>query len=90
LGYVTWNVYKGSIMVLRATGIYTQVAGSNVLADRLCHLSSPWYNDLGPIPGGPAGRAAFYLVTGVTAGGVESSLGTASSGITRPNTAPCP
>ena len=89
-GYVTWNVYKGSIMVLRATGIYTQVAGSNVLADRLCHLSSPWYNDLGPIPGGPAGRAAFYLVTGVTAGGVESSLGTASSGITRPNTAPCP
>jgi hypothetical protein len=57
-----------------------------VLADRLCHLSNTWYLDLGAVP---SGTGAFYLVTGIS-GGVESSLGTTSAGITRPNTAPCP
>jgi hypothetical protein len=85
-GYSQWNVYKGSLAVLRATGTYTQVPGTNVLADRLCHLSNTWYLDLGAVP---SGTGAFYLVTGIS-GGVESSLGTTSAGITRPNTAPCP
>jgi len=84
---VAWNVYKGSILVLRSTGVYTQTPGSNLLAVRLCHMGNPWDRDL--VPGFP-GSSAFYLVTGVTAGGVESSLGTNSAGTTRPNTAPCP
>jgi hypothetical protein len=39
----------------------------------------------------PAGSVAFFLTTGIAIGsGIESSLGTASSGTERPNTNPCP
>ena len=85
-GFVAWNVYKGSIPVLRSTGIYTQTPGSNLLALRLCHMGNTWDRDLVS----PPGTSAFFLVTGVTAGGAESSLGTNSAGNIRPNTAPCP
>jgi len=78
-------VYRGSLRVLRMTGIFTQIPGSNPFADRLCHLADPYYRDLSAIPTG----CAFYLVTGIS-GGVESSLGTTSSGASRLNTAPCP
>jgi hypothetical protein len=86
LGFAQWNVYKGSLTVLRTTGVYTQVPGSNPLASRFCRLDNPWYRDL---TAQPAGTAAFYLVTGLN-GSVESSLGTNSAGTTRPNTSPCP
>jgi hypothetical protein len=79
-------VYRGSLLVLRAGGGYTQAPGSNPLAARFCHVSEPWVLDL-TIP--QAGRGAFYLVSGL-AGGVESDLGTDSEGALRPNTAPCP
>jgi hypothetical protein len=80
-GFTSWNVYRGDLEVLRTTGIYTQVPGSNPLADRFCGLVVPQLLDATD-PG--AGRLAFELVTGVSAG-VESGLGDA-----RTNTHPCP
>ena len=85
-GYTQWNVYKGSIAVLRSTRVYTQTPGTAGLAAQGCHLDNTWYRDLSAMP---AGRNAFYLVTGIS-NGVESSLGTDSFGVTRPNTSPCP
>jgi hypothetical protein len=85
-GYTTWNSYRGSLAVLRATGQYTQAPGSNPLAARDCGLSDPYVFDL--TEPGP-GEVAFTLVTGV-AGGVESGLGTNSAGAPRPNANPCP
>ncbi len=85
-GYNRWNVYKGSIAVLRATGNYTQLPGSNPLAAKVCGQTNSWYTDL---TSQPAGSAAFYLVTGVS-GTSESSLGVDTRGSSRTNTNPCP
>ncbi len=85
-GYDHWNVYKGSILELRALGNYTQFAGSIPLAEKVCGQSNTWHTDL---TNQPAGTAAFYLVTGM-AGSIEGSLGTNSSGVPRTNTNPCP
>jgi hypothetical protein len=85
-GYTTWNSYRGSLAVLRATGQYTQLPGSNPLAGRDCGLGDPWVFD-DAIPG--PGEVEFNLVTGV-AGGVESSLGTNSAGGQRVSANPCP
>ncbi len=68
-------------------GLYTQVPGSNPLAGRQCGLVLPFTAD--DLTLTVPGQAAFYLTTGVAAG-VESSLGTNSAGIERPNTNPCP
>ena len=85
-GYTTWNSYRGSLTVLRATGQYTQAPGSDPLAAHDCGLSDPYVLDLDiPAPG----DVAFNLVTGVAAG-VESSLGTNSAGVPRANANPCP
>ena len=85
-GYTTWNSYRGSLSVLRATGKFTQAPGSNPLAARACGVSDPYVFDADiPAPG----EVAFNLVTGV-AGGVESSLGTNSAGVPRANSNPCP
>jgi N-acetylneuraminic acid mutarotase len=85
-GYTTWNSYRGSLAALRATGEYTQAPGSNSLAARNCGVIVPYVLDA-DVP--PPGEVAFNLVTGV-AGGVESSLGTSSAGVPRPNANPCP
>jgi N-acetylneuraminic acid mutarotase len=86
LGYTTWNSYRGSLAVLRATGQYTQAPGSNPLASRDCGLADPYApGDSVPDPG----EVAFNLVTGV-AGGVESNLGANSGGVPRANANPCP
>jgi len=84
-GYSSWNVYRGSIPMLKTTNVYSQVAGSNPLAMKLCGLTDNWYTETVTLS---PGRAAFYLVTGV-AGGVESSLGVNTQGAPRPNTNPC-
>jgi N-acetylneuraminic acid mutarotase len=85
-GPTSWNVYEGDLDVLRATGAYTQVPGSNPLADRHCGLLATSVDD----PVVPAvGKVRFVLVTGMQ-DGTEWSLGTDSSGVPRPNTAPCP
>jgi hypothetical protein len=85
-GPTQWNVYEGDLGVLKGTGVYTQPPGSNPLADRRCGETNPWVDDFGAPP---AGAVKFVLVTGVT-GGVEGSLGTNGSGVTRPNTNSCP
>ncbi|HJQ99923.1 MAG TPA: MopE-related protein [Candidatus Polarisedimenticolaceae bacterium] len=85
-GPTTWNVYEGDLSVLRTTGAYTQVPGSNPLAQKSCGVSDPYVSDLEAVP---LGAVKFSLVTGVT-GGVEGSLGTSSAGGPRANTNPCP
>ena len=85
-GYTTWNSYRGSLAVLRATGQYTQSPGSNSLAARDCGVADPYVFDIGiPAPG----EVAFSLVTGM-AGGIESGLGMNGAGVPRPNANPCP
>jgi N-acetylneuraminic acid mutarotase len=85
-GFTTWNSYRGSLAVLRSSGVYTQAPGSNPLAQRDCGLASPSDAEAA-VPN--AGEVAFWLVTGKN-GGVESSLGTNSVGAPRPNANPCP
>jgi hypothetical protein len=84
-GPTSWNVYLGDLDVLKATGMYTQVVGSNPLAGRQCGMNSTVAEDL-TVP--DVGKVSFSLVTGVTAG-VEGSLGSSSAG-PRSNLNPCP
>lgn len=85
-GFAMWNSYRGDLAVLKATGVYTQVPGSNPLARRDCGLTDVRVDDLDH-PG--PGSSMFHLTTGV-AGGVEGGLGADSTGAERPNTNPCP
>jgi hypothetical protein len=85
-GFQTWNHYMGDLAILRSTGVYTQLPGSNPLARRACGLSTPGLDET-VVPA--AGHAAFTLVTGV-ANGVEGSLGKNGQGVERPNANPCP
>jgi hypothetical protein len=82
-GAAPWHVYRGSLRVLRGTGVYTQAPGSNPIAARFCGISAPGLTD--PfVP--PLSDVAFYLVTLGASGG----LGTDSEGNVRPNVLPCP
>ena len=84
--YDLWNVYRGDLGVLEASGVYTQDTVAVPLAERTCGLADGVLAD----PTVPdAGAVAFYLVTG-RAGTAESDLGSDSSGAVRPNTNPCP
>lgn len=82
----SFNEYRGDLDILKSAGIYTQDPQTIPLAMRNCGLTDAILLD-GADP--PPGKAAFYLVTGVRAG-IESSLGTNSAGVERPNTFPCP
>jgi len=86
VGFESYNLYRGDLAILRASGTYTQVPGSNPLAWKNCALADPafWDPDI-PAPG----TGAFYLVSG-RLGGVEGSLGTDSAGAERPRTHTCP
>jgi hypothetical protein len=84
-GPTSWNLYIGDLEALKATGVYTQVPGSNALASRQCGIAALIGND-STIPN--PGKVSFSLITGVT-GGVEGSLGSSSAG-SRPNQNPCP
>ncbi len=77
--YNSFNVYRGVLSVLLATGNYTQFPDIPGAA-RFCGLASGPLNDTFTPP---AGEGAFYLVTGFD-GSAESSLGDG-----RPNTRPC-
>ena len=85
LVYNKFNVYRGDLSVLVATGEYTQDPASPA-ADRFCMLQGAFLND--PFQPAP-GQVLNYLVTGTT-GPTESSLGNDSSGAPRPNAYPCP
>jgi hypothetical protein len=85
-GFTSWNVYRGDLSVMKSTGVYTQLPGSNRLAERTCGVTATTLDDADVIL---PGAAAFYLVSGENSKG-EGSLGYASSGKERPNTNPCP
>jgi hypothetical protein len=87
VGFDSWNLYKGDLDVLKATGVYTQLPGiGNHIASQQCGLENTSAGDFGPLT---TGKVAFFLTTGV-AGGVENSLGTDGFGLERPNDNPCP
>lgn len=86
-GHTQWNVYRGELAYLRATGVYTQLPGSNPVAAWSCNLPSTLVDDT-YLP--PPGTTAFYLVTYCAAGSVESGLGDDGFGNPRPNDFPCP
>jgi hypothetical protein len=85
IGFDDWNLYRGDLAVLRATGAYTQAVGSNALADRRCDLDGPSLADESDLL---PGQVAFFLVSG-NAGGSEGDLGTDGDGFPRPNQSPC-
>jgi hypothetical protein len=72
--------------VLIATGVYSQVPGSNPLATQECRLRDPSVIDA-LIP--PSRGVAFSLVTG-TSGSTESGFDNDGFGTPRPNANPCP
>lgn len=83
--FSTYNLYRGSLAVLRDSGQYTQNPGSNPYADRFCGLAAAYYDDtVTPDPG----DAYYWLVAGTGVEG-ESPLG-AGDTVDRPNGAPCP
>jgi hypothetical protein len=82
----SYNLYAGNLDVLKSTGVYTQPAGSNSVAQRWCNSSQSLIN-WSTIP--PVGQAIFFLASG-NRNLVESSLGNNSSGQPRPNQNPCP
>jgi hypothetical protein len=85
-GFLSWNVYRGDLVVLRDTAIYTQEPGSNDLAWRWCGLPDPEVGDADPLP---EAAVAFYLISGETGSG-EGSLGQDWLGSERFNDNPCP
>lgn len=85
-GSTSWNVYFGSLDVLRTSGGYTQAPGSHALAARRCGLTEATTEDP-TLPG--SGEVSYSLVARV-ADGIEGSLGPDGGGMERPNTAPCP
>ena len=89
--FVTSNVYRGDADGLTCSyqwafdptvgdylacvpqGGWAQAQGSNAIAARFCGLTTgPLSDPFVPV----SGKAAFYLVTGVTAGAVEAGAGT--------------
>jgi len=83
-----FNLYRGSLPRLLATGEYTQDPAVEPLAARFCGLLQadlPYDDGFGPA----AGETVFYLMTAVI-GDWEGPLGTASSGLPRPNDRACP
>jgi len=90
---VTWNpgvgsvnVYRGDMAVLISGGVYTQDPAAVPSAARFCGIQQSALDD----PFLPAaGQVIFYLTTTGT-GSTETSLGTDSNGVERPNTRPCP
>ncbi len=83
-----WNLYRGALAHLAASGVYTQEPGSHPLAGRLCGLVEP-AGDAGPDP--DPGDASFLLVAAAaTATSAEGGLGSDGAGAPRPNATPCP
>ncbi len=81
-GSTPWSLYRGDLATLRAGGDYTQLPGSNPIAEQVCGLAVSFHLDSWlPDPG----DSAFYLVAGA-----GNDLGTDSSGTPRPNANPCP
>lgn len=84
--YSKFNLYRGSLDRLLATGEYTQNPAQEPEAAHWCDLQVNYQADTHrPL----AGRVNFYLVTGENVSD-EGSLGERSDGAERPNAHPCP
>ncbi len=82
--FTSYNLYRGSLAVLRATGEVTQEPGSNPYAGRTCGIPVPYQEDA-TVPA--KGEALHYVVTGNGDAG-ESSPG--AGDVPRANPHPCP
>ncbi len=83
--FSSFNIYRSSMQVLRASGLYTQDPFVVADAEQFCtETSGSIFDAHAPAPG----AVVFYLVTGY--GPPESDLGRNSSGQIRPNDNPCP
>jgi hypothetical protein len=83
-----FNVYRGALATLRATGEYTQDPLTEPAAARICDVLQaelPFEDSATP----EAGRSWFYLVT-LALAGREGPLGDASDGYPRVNARQCP
>ncbi len=85
-GFDAWNAYRGDLAVLRGGGDYTQLPGTNSLAERRCGSAVIDWSDSPAI--GPD-ETAFYLISGSSLG-IEGDLGVDGSGALRANANPCP
>jgi hypothetical protein len=88
-GLPTYNLYRGDLGVLKATGQYTQDPAIVPLANRECDIIESPYEGFEDLAVPPVGQALFYLVT-YNRYGEESTLGTDSGGHERPNANRCP
>ncbi|HXV75922.1 MAG TPA: right-handed parallel beta-helix repeat-containing protein [Candidatus Polarisedimenticolaceae bacterium] len=88
LADVSYQLYRGSLAVLRATGNYTQDPISEPLAARDCDLLP---SDLPVVDGfaPPPSVALFYLVS-LEIGAYTGGLGLGPDGYERPNAFTCP
>src|SRR5262249_15557584 len=86
-GLPTFNLYRGQIGVLKASGLYTQDSALAPLASQECEVVQS-YEPFADTTLPPTGEALFLLAT-YNRTGLESTLGTDSSGHERPNTFPC-
>lgn len=77
----SYNLYRGSLVVLRDTGDYSQEPGSNPYAEWFCARAEPAFDDgLWPL----SAEAFFWLCTANDAAGFEYAPGTRSDGTQRP------
>ena len=87
-GQESFNLYRGSLPRLAATGEHTQDPLVEPLAARICGLTPadlPWADPVALPPGG----AVFYLAT-LVEDSWEGGLGETSLGLPRANLHPCP
>jgi hypothetical protein len=84
-GFEAYNLYQGSLDLLRATGAVTQDPATSPLVQRHCNLAGTAFPNP---PDPPAGQGLFYMVTGVSSGR-EGDLGADSDGSERTNSHPC-
>lgn len=83
--YSRFNLYRGSLAVLIATGSASQAPGSDPCAERWCGVVVTAHDD-SFVP--TAGEACYWLVAGVGTTG-EEPLGD-GAGVVRRNDFPCP
>ena len=83
--FLSYDVYRGDLDVLKATGESTQDPAVVPLAARSCGQLEPFLVDDAP----PVGKAVYYLVAVTTASGYEG-IGNDSAGNPRLNPHSCP
>jgi hypothetical protein len=84
-GFVFYDVYRGDIDRLKATGESTQDPAAVPLAGFSCGQDMPFFLDDPP----PPGKGVFYLVAVTTSSGYQG-IGDDSAGHPRNNAHPCP